>query len=384
MTLGAAPMPRLGRAGAATMLRLEMAGIAVLVLLLNALPVALHGWPATLAGNVAMVALLASGLSLMWWRTHPRLVAVVGGALWFVVAVDSKNVWFPASALAIMAGLAAAVALAWSGRAAWLAGFGLGIYLYLFWLVLPPTSPVAIVMFSVPGFLAGTVLRQRGETVDQLARRGRELEEERELFAQIALRHERARIASELHDIIGHAISVMVIQAAAGQRLVGRDQARAEQAFAAIAESARQGREDLHRLVELLGGTETSGPDLTLIDEVVTRAARSGLDVSCRFEGGHDAVAAGTAHIAFRVVQESLTNALRYAPGAAVRVLVNGSGTGLTVRVENDRSVQERLNLAGTGRGLTGLRERVQELGGQLLAGPTPHGGWRVEATLPS
>jgi signal transduction histidine kinase len=384
MTLGAAPMPRLGRAGAATMLRLEMAGIAVLVLLLNALPVALHGWPATLAGNLALAALLASGLSLMWWRTHPRLVAVVGGALWFVVAVDSKNVWFPASALAIMAGLAAAVALAWSGRAAWLAGFGLGIYLYVFWLVLPPTSPVAIVMFSVPGFLAGTVLRQREETVDQLARRGRELEEERELFAQIALRHERARIASELHDIIGHAISVMVIQAAAGQRLVGRDQARAEQAFAAIAESARQGREDLHRLVELLGGTETSGPDLTLIDEVVTRAARSGLDVSCRFEGGHDAVAAGTAHIAFRVVQESLTNALRYAPGAAVRVLVNGSGTGLTVRVENDRSVQERLNLAGTGRGLTGLRERVQELGGQLLAGPTPHGGWRVEATLPS
>jgi signal transduction histidine kinase len=364
--------------------RLEMAGIAILVLLLNALPVALHGWPATLAGNVAIAALLASGLTLMWWRTHPRLVAVVGGALWLVVAVDNSDVWLPQSALAIMVGLAAAVALAWTGRAAWLAGLGLAGYLYVFWLVLPPTSPVAIVMFSVPGFLAGTVLRQRGETVDQLARRGRELEEERELFAQIALRHERARIASELHDIIGHAISVMVIQAAAGQRLVGRDQARAEQAFAAIAESARQGREDLHRLVELLGGTETSGPDLTLIDEVVTRAARSGLDVSCRFEGGHDAVAAGTAHIAFRVVQESLTNALRYAPGAAVRVLVNGSGTGLTVRVENDRSVQERLNLAGTGRGLTGLRERVQELGGQLLAGPTPHGGWRVEATLPS
>jgi signal transduction histidine kinase len=377
-------MPRLGRAGAATSPRLEMAGIAILVLLLNALPVALHGWPATLAGNVAMAALLASGLTLMWWRTHPRLVAVVGGALWLVVAVDNSDVWLPQSALAIMVGLAAAVALAWTGRAAWLAGLGLAGYLYVFWLVLPPTSPVAIVMFSVPGFLAGTVLRQRGETVDQLARRGRELEEERELFAQIALRHERARIASELHDIIGHAISVMVIQAAAGQRLVGRDQARAEQAFAAIAESARQGREDLHRLVELLGGTETSGPDLTLIDEVVTRAARSGLDVSCRFEGGHDAVAAGTAHIAFRVVQESLTNALRYAPGAAVRVLVNGSGTGLTVRVENDRSVQERLNLAGTGRGLTGLRERVQELGGQLLAGPTPHGGWRVEATLPS
>lgn len=366
------------------MQRLEKAGIAVLILLLVALPIALHGWPASLAGNVAVASLLASGLTLVWWRTRPRLVAVLGGSLWFAVALLSQDAWFPEAALAIMAGLAAAAALAWTGRAAWLAALSLGVYLYVFWLVLPPTSPVAVVMFSVPGFLAGTVLRLRGEAVDQLARRGRELEEERELFAQIALRHERARIASELHDIIGHAISVMVIQAAAGQRLVGHDQARAQQAFAAIAESARQGQEDLHRLVDLLGGTEVGGPDLTLIEEVVTRAARNGLDVSCRFEGDRDGVAVRTAHIAFRVVQESLTNALRHAPGAAVRVLVNGSGKVLTVRVENDRSEQERLNLSGTGRGLTGLRDRVQELGGQLLAGPTPHGGWLVEATLPS
>lgn len=366
------------------MQRLENAGIVVLVLLLVALPITLHGWPGSLAGNICMALLLASGLSLMWWRTHPRLVAVLGGSLWFAVALLSKDAWFPEAALAIMAGLAAAAALAWTGRVAWLAALSLGVYLYAFWLVLPPTSPVAVVMFSVPGFLAGTVLRLRGEAVDQLARRGRELEEERELFAQIALRHERARIASELHDIIGHAISVMVIQAAAGQRLVGHDPARTQQAFAAIAESARQGQEDLHRLVDLLGGTEVGGPDLTLIEEVVTRAARNGLDVSCRFEGDRDGVAVRTAHIAFRVVQESLTNALRHAPGAAVRVLVNGSGRGLTVRVENDRSVQERPNLSGTGRGLVGLRERVQELGGQLLAGPAPQGGWLVEATLPS
>src|SRR6201999_109094 len=126
-------------------------------------------------------------------------------------------------------------------------------------------------MFAVPGFRAGTVLRLRREATDELARRGRELEEERELFAEIALRHERARIASELHDIVGHAISVMVIQAAAGQRLAGRDPVRTQQAFTAIAESARQGREDLHRLVDLLGGTEVSAPDLTPIEEVVTR-----------------------------------------------------------------------------------------------------------------
>jgi signal transduction histidine kinase len=121
-----------------------------------------------------------------------------------------------------------------------------------------------------------------------------------------------------------------------------------------------------------------------LIDEVVTRAARSGLEVSCRFEGSRDGVSAPVAHVAFRVVQESLTNALRYAPGAAVRVVVNGSGRDLTVEVENDSSARDRPRLTGTGRGLAGLRERVQELGGQLVAGPVADGGWRVAATLPN
>ena len=128
--------------------------------------------------------------------------------------------WFPDTALAIMALLATVTALAWCGRAAWVAGRRLAAYLFVFWLVLGGTSAVALVMFSVPGFFAGTVLRLRREAADELAQRGRELEEERELFAELALRHERARIAAELHDIIGHAISVMVIQAAAGQRLV--------------------------------------------------------------------------------------------------------------------------------------------------------------------
>jgi signal transduction histidine kinase len=365
------------------MVRFERAGIALLVLLLAAVPTAVHGWPETLAGNVFTVSILASGLTLVWWRTRPRVVALLGGALWLTAAFLGRDGWFPEPAIALMAALAAAAALAWTGRAAWLAALGVGVYLYIVWLAVMPGSPVAVVMFSVPGFLAGTVLRLRREAVDELARRGRELEEERELFAEISVQHERARIASELHDIVGHAISVMVIQAAAGQRLVDPDPDRARQAFAAIAESARQGREDLHRLVELLGDSEVGAPDLTLIEEIVARAARSGLDVSCRFEGDRDGVAAEAAHVAFRVVQESLTNALRHAPGAAVRVLVSGSGRGLTVRVENDRSVQERPNLSGTGRGLAGLRERIQELGGQLRAGPTRHGGWLVEAVLP-
>jgi signal transduction histidine kinase len=366
----------------ATGRRWERAGIVALMLAVVVLPTAVHGWPATIGGNVFVAVLLAGGLTLVWWRSHPRPVAVLGAGLLLAAAVLGDYGWFPDLSLIIMALLASVTALGWSGRAAWVAGAGMAGYLVVLWLVLA-TSPVALVMFSVPGFLAGTVLRLRRETADNLAQRGRELEDERELFADLSLRHERARIAAELHDIVGHALSVMIIQAAAGQRLIGTDPARAAQAFAAIAESARQGSADLKRLIELLGGTETGTPDLSLIEEVVTRATRSGLDVSCRFEGDRDGVAAPVAHIAFRVVQESLTNALRHAPGATVRVRINGTARQLTVSVENDRSTQERQTMPGTGHGLTGLRERIQQQSGHLQAGPTPPGGWHVKATLP-
>ena len=191
-------------------------------------------------------------------------------------------------------------------------------------------------MFSVPGFLAGTVLRLRREAADELAQRGRELEEERELFAELSLRHERARIAAELHDIIGHAISVMIIQAAAGQRLVDRDPVRAKQAFAAIAESARQGTDDLQRLVELLGGTEVGGPDLSLIEEVVTRAARSGLDVSCRFDG--DRGRGGRTHRAHRLPRRPGEPDQR----AAARPGRGGAGAGRRIGPGADGTRGER------------------------------------------
>jgi signal transduction histidine kinase len=201
----------------------------------------------------------------------------------------------------------------------------------------------------------------------------------------VSVRNERARIASELHDIVGHTLSVMVVHAAAGQRLLDHRPDAARDSLAVIAESARQGRADLRRLVEILSGGDAGTPDLALVDEVVARAAATGLRVSCRFEGDREGVSSAAAHIAFRLVQEGLTNALRHAPGAPVQVLVRGGAGGrtLTVRVENDAPPEgPGRDLRGSGRGLQGLRERVLEAGGSFAAGPRAQGGWHVEARL--
>jgi signal transduction histidine kinase len=372
------------------MRRLERLAVAIGVVLLVVLPTALHGWPTTVRGNLFVVLLVGGGLALTWWRSQPRVASVV--ALGAFLVAPALGGWFPDTAVALFSLAFAVLALGWSGRAAWLVTACAAAYLVPFYHLADVGSWVAELMFTVPPYAAGTVLRLRQETADELAARAAELEEERELYTAIVLRHERAWIAAELHDIVGHAISVMVIQAAAGQRLVDADPVAAQHAFAAISESARQGTEDLERLVALLDGSQEPddaadpGPDLSLVDEVVTRAGRSGLHVTCRFEGARERIPHPVAHLAFRVVQESLTNALRYAPGADVAILirVDETGRGLTVRVENDRATRsDGQPLAGTGRGLVGLRERVQRLGGQLSARTTGGGGWAVEARLP-
>jgi signal transduction histidine kinase len=365
----------------------ERIGIAVVVLAVVVLPTALHGWPTTVPGNVFTALLLVGGLALVWWRSHPRIAAVT--ALGLFLAAVGLDGWYPDSAVVLFSVAFAVLALGWSGRAAWLVTVAGAAYLVPFYHLAEMGTWVAALMFTLPPYVAGTVLRLHQETADELALRAAELEHERALFTEIALRHERARIAAELHDIVGHAISVMVIQAAAGQRLVDADPVRTREAFAAISESAREGRRDLERLVELLEGAgDDAGrePDLSLVDEVVTRAGRSGLRVTCRFEGARDRVPGPVAHLAFRVVQESLTNALRYAPGAEVAILirVDEPGHGLTVRVENGSVGSDAGRpLTGTGRGLVGLRERTQQLGGQLSARATGAGGWAVEARLP-
>jgi signal transduction histidine kinase len=247
-------------------------------------------------------------------------------------------------------------------------------------------SIVPAVMLPVTLYLAGVALRGREVLAERLAEQTDELEIERDAYARLSVRYERARIAAELHDVVAHAISVMVVQASAGQRLAVSEPARAAETFCVIATAARHAEADLDRLADLLAQDLPSdgGADLALVREIVDSARASGLPVTLRLSGDTSGVSSAVAHAALRVVQEGLTNALRYAPGALAEVSVEARPGALELSIVNGRpTAPARLEL-GSGRGLTGLRERVGAFGGTLDAGPEEGGGWSLRARIAS
>jgi signal transduction histidine kinase len=329
----------------------------------------------------AMVASAVAGGSLGAARRHTRIAWVVTAAALFATAPYGFSF-----AAALLGAAHVFCAGRWEGLWPGLAALVAITGAMLLSLGLDNESPVPALLVCGAGWAAGRALGERERVAAQLAERVRELDEEREAHAALSVRYERARIASELHDIVAHAISVMVVQAGAGQRLAADDPEGTAAAFDAIASAAREAEQDMQRLVALLGDEEPIGPapDLALVEELVRRAAGSGLNVTLRLEGEREGLPQALVETAYRLVQEGLTNALRYASGAAVRVLVVGGSREVLVEVENAPSAAEpALAGAGTGNGLRGLRERIAPLGGTLDAGPTAGGGWRLRGRLP-
>jgi len=333
--------------------------------------------------------LLETGCSVgVFWcviirRSHPELAAVVAGGCLAIAALGSSAA-FPGSLILVPViflaySLGTAADLKRSVLALLILGAGLQLSAGQF-------NPIVIVLTIGP-WAVGLVIRSRRLLAEQLAARGRELEAERALFATEAVRYERARIARELHDIVAHCVSVMVIQASAGQRLTATDPSLATEAFDSIGELARQAETEIGRLVERLdhGSQQRSGHGVRMIGELVTRAGAAGLAVSCRFTGSADGLPDAAADAAYRVVQESLTNAFKHAPGAPVDVVIAGAGGHVEIGVVNGpaKDPQSGLELTGAGRGLTGMRERVTACGGQISAGQVAGGGWQVLARLP-
>lgn len=221
--------------------------------------------------------------------------------------------------------------------------------------------------------------------------------ERRRLAAQLATSAERARISRELHDVVTHHVTAMVVQADAAQFLVDSAPTQAGDGLNAISDTGRRALTELRTLLGVLEATGESGDETTSADrtptmgevsDLVARARLAGQPVELAEHGEERPRSVDVDLAAYRVVQEALTNALKYAAGAATTVLVRHEDDRVEIEVTNAGSTvatsgSPRVS-ASSGRGLTGLRERVRMLDGELIADSLDDGGFRVHAVLPA
>jgi len=224
-------------------------------------------------------------------------------------------------------------------------------------------------------------VQQRGRDELQV-----KLEAARTAAAQRAVAEERARIARELHDVIAHSVSVMTVQAGAVRRLLQPGQERERLALEAIESTGREALTEMRRLVGLLRRQGTvpdfsPQPSMRAVDVLVGTIREAGLPTELAVEGEPRELAPGVDLAAYRVIQEALTNALKYAGPARAWVTVRWREDEIEVEIANDGSSEAVGD--GTGHGLIGLRERVALVGGTIDSGPRPGGGFVVTAHLP-
>jgi signal transduction histidine kinase len=205
---------------------------------------------------------------------------------------------------------------------------------------------------------------------------------ERGQRAALAVADERARIARELHDVVAHALSVIVAQADGGRYGASADPQLATDALATIARTGREAQAEMRRTLGLLD--DAAGPGLSQLPELVRRTTEAGLPVALEDHGAPRPLPPDRGLALYRVAQEALTNVLRHAgPGTAARVEVDWAGDRLTLVVRDDGPGPVGSDSDGRGRGLSGMRARIEPHGGTFSAGPAAGGGFEVRATVP-
>jgi signal transduction histidine kinase len=235
-------------------------------------------------------------------------------------------------------------------------------------------------------WVVGFLLRRKFEEGEEAKARAERAEREREERARAAVAEERARIARELHDVVGHSVSVMTVQASGVRRLLLPEQQREREALLVVEQTGREALAEMRRMVGVLrrpeeGPALAPQPSLEHVDRLVDQAREAGLPVELRIQGDAIKLPAGVDLTAYRLVQEGLTNTLKHAQATQADVLVAYRDGEIEVTVsDNGKGVG---NGDGGGHGLVGMRERVSVYGGELDAGPQPHGGYRLRARLP-
>jgi signal transduction histidine kinase len=250
-----------------------------------------------------------------------------------------------------------------------------------------PGDYLWVAAFVAVSWATGFILSRRSAHARELHERALRLEREQLEAAERAVAGERQRIARELHDVIAHSVSVMTVQAGAVRRLLHPEQEREREALEAVEATGREALTEMRRLVGLLREKGmmpefAPQPGMGTIDALLDGVRAAGLPVELEVEGESRELPAGVDLAAYRVIQESLTNALKYAGPAHAWVAVHWRDDALELEIANDGRSDGDGN-GGGGHGLTGMRERVSLYGGVIDSGPRPGGGYVVRARLP-
>ncbi|MDQ4052289.1 MAG: histidine kinase [Actinomycetota bacterium] len=256
----------------------------------------------------------------------------------------------------------------------------------------PALDALPTLLFWAAAGALGHLLRRRHREAVQAREQAQRAEADRDAHARQAATQERTRIARELHDVVAHSLSVIVIQASVEARLLGgEDDGSSARTLRTIEETGREALGELRRLLGLLRMDEEPDealqpmPALHDLDALVQQLRRTGVDVELEVTGEQRSLPPGVDLSAYRIAQEALTNAFRHAPGSSVRVRIGYLDHAVTVAIEDDGTRDETSSvLGGGGHGLVGMRERVRLYGGRLEAGPRQHGGFGVRALIPT
>lgn len=348
------------------------------------------------SGQPLAALLTAVQVAPLWWRrTHPSAVFAavalasavqaplhdlpIVGQLAFPVATYSVARWGPRwhGVAALLVGYVGSVVAAWS----WIGGFGAPT------ITLSAVTPyvVSIGAIVTAAWALGFAAQQRERYVASLVARAEQAERMAEREVELAARDERSRIAREMHDVVAHGLSVIVVQADGARYAAAKDPDVAVGTLETISTTGRESLTEMRRLLGLLRDGDTGvapQPGLDDVRHLVDEARAAGMRVEADLPGATPDVPDGVGLAAYRIVQESLTNVRKHAgPGVTVALRVT---VGRAVEVEvRDDGRGAAASPDGRGLGLTGMRERAAVHGGTLEAGPAPGGGFAVSARLP-
>jgi signal transduction histidine kinase len=331
----------------------------------------------------------AQCVPLVWRRRWPFAMSIVSGLLAMGYGLSSlPDPPVPYAGLVALYSAAAHASRRLARLAGLVAAVGIGAVMIADWPNADFEDVTVNYLLFATAWLLGDSARSRRERAQQLEARAEQLERTRAAEAERAVAEERNRIAREMHDVVAHHVSMMVVQAEAGPVVVERDPRRAIEVFDAISATGKQALAEMRRLLGVLRNDPAERlapqPGADRIPDLVAGVRGAGLDVDLEIIGTVRDLPPGVDLSAYRLLQEALTNVVRHAGPARTTVRIEYADDALRLEVVDDGvgSLGTRPS-PGAGHGLVAMRERVALVGGTLRVGPRPDGGWTMTAVLP-